>query len=285
MGAAWRAEGARFVSEWVICKKCGLKYRAREATCPRCEDPTDEGQTRWSEDKVPPSAPVASAFWIALPVGLAFALLGGLVFALPLGGRAMGDVTLACVVGGLLLLGVSWAWTATIAFREGLGWLLLAIFLPIVSVGLLKKWKALAAEVLGVGAIVLGVVVFAPVKGLPDDIARLCESRAAVEAQDCGCIGRKTAGLMTADDQKRPFNRDSPEMNELMLTAGQLGVKERLVRRCVSSKQGTEPLCLCITDKVLNAFTPAERQLVLDQVAAGAPPEKYTAMRADCVKR
>ena len=273
------------MSEWVICKKCGLKYRAREATCPRCENPTDAGQTRWSEDKAPPSAPEASPFWIAVPVGLVFTLLGGVVFAFPLGGRASGSATLACVFAGLLLLGVSWAWTATIAFREGVGWMLLAIFVPIISVGLLKKWKALAIELLGLGAIVLGVVVFAPVKGLSDDIARLCESRPAVEAQDCACIGKKTAGLMTPDDQKKPFNRASPEMNELMLTAGQLCLKERLVRRCVSGKQGTEPLCLCITDKALNAFTPAERQLVLDQVAAGAPPEKYTAIRADCLKR
>jgi hypothetical protein len=273
------------VSEWVICRKCGLKYRAREATCPRCENPTEEAQIRWSEEKAPPTAPEASPFWIALPVGVVFALLGSFVFLGPPGHRASGNVTIGCVVAGMLLIGVSWAWTATVAFREGVGWVLFVVFVPVISVAVLRKWPALAAKVAGVGAVVLGVVVFAPATGLADDITRLCESKGTTDGVTCACIGKKTVVLMTSEDRKKPFNHDSPQMNELMLTAGQVCLRDHLVARCVGSKQGTEALCLCIMEKALNAFTPAELDLTLERVAAGAAPEKYTAIRADCLKR
>ena len=102
---------------------------------------------------------------------------------------------------------------------------------------------------------------------------------------DCSCIGRKTVTLMSAEDQKKPLNRDSPQLNELMLTSGQLCLKDRLVARCVSSRQGSELQCLCITDGVLNAFTPGELSETLEHVSAGASPPKYQAIRADCMKR
>lgn len=47
-------------AEWVICTGCSLKFRAREGTCPRCEQPAEEQQARWTDHRgtgarLPPS--------------------------------------------------------------------------------------------------------------------------------------------------------------------------------------------------------------------------------------
>lgn len=272
------------MNEWVICKSCGLKYRTREPVCPRCETPPEEGQVRWSEDRAPPGPRERSPFVIAVPVGLVFAVVGSAVFAGPMEGAAWGTVTSSLVAAGLLLVGVSWAWTATVAFREGPGWVFLSILAPFVSTALLRKWKALGAKLTGVGLIALGVVVFTPAPGLSDDIARACKSK-ATDTTDCACIGKKTVGLMGPEERKRPFSEDDTLTRELMLTAGALCFKDRLVARCVSTGQGSEPLCICVMDVAVNAFTAEQLSETLDRVVAGAPPTKYSNIRADCAAR
>jgi hypothetical protein len=272
------------VNEWVICKSCGLKYRTREPVCPRCDAPPVEGQVRYGEDRAPPGPPERSPFVVALPVGLVLAALGTFLFAGPLEGRASGTVTLALVGAGLVLLCVSWAWTATVAFHEGLGWVFLAILAPFVSTALLRKWKALGVKVAGVGLVVLGVGVFAPKSGLADDIVRECKSKAA-DTTDCACIGPKTVGLMGPEERKQPFSKDNALTRELMLTAGALCIKDRLVARCVSGEQGSEALCVCVMDAAVNAFTPDELNEALGRAIAGAAPTKYSNIRADCAAR
>ncbi len=46
--------------EWVICKGCSLKYRAREPSCPRCERQAEEEQARWTEQRGPGGGPLPS---------------------------------------------------------------------------------------------------------------------------------------------------------------------------------------------------------------------------------
>lgn len=272
------------MNEWVICKSCGLKYRTREPVCPRCDAPPVEGQIRWSEDRAPPGPPERSPFVIALPAGLVLAALGTFVFAGPMEGLASGGVTVGLVATGLFLICVSWAWTATVAFQEGLGWVFLAVLAPFVSTALLRKWKALGVKLVGVGLVALGVVVFAPKTGLADDIAGECKSKAA-DPSDCACVGQKTVGLMGPEERKQPFSRDNTLTRELMLTAGALCFKDRLVARCVSTGQGSEALCICVMDVAVNAFTPDQLTETLDRVVAGAAPTKYSNIRADCAAR
>ena len=272
------------MNEWVICKSCGLKYRTREPVCPRCDAPPVEGQIRWSEDRAPPGPPERSPFVIAVPVGLLIAALGTFIFAGPMDGAASGTVTLALVAAGLFLICVSWAWTATVAFHEGLGWVFLSVLAPFVSTALLRKWRALGVKLAGVGLVALGVLAFAPKTGLADDIAAECKSKAA-DPIDCACIGKKTVGLMGPEERKQPFSRDNTLTRDLMLTAGALCFKDRLVARCVSGEQGSEALCLCVMDAAVNAFTPDELNDALSRAIAGASPTKYSNLRADCAAR
>lgn len=68
--------------EWVVCKDCSLKYRARESVCPRCDKPLDDAQARWTDQHGPadPSKP-SSKRSLAMPLGLAIAAaLGAAVY-------------------------------------------------------------------------------------------------------------------------------------------------------------------------------------------------------------
>lgn len=268
----------------MICKSCGLKYRTREPVCPRCEAPPEEGQIRWSGERAPPGPAERSPLLIALPVGLGLAALASFIFAGPLGGATSGAATVGLVAAGLVLICVSWAWTATVAYREGPGWVIISIVAPFISTALLRKWKALGAKVAGVGLVALGVVVFAPATGLADDVAAECKAKAP-DPDDCACVGRKTVGLMGPEERKQPFSPDNTLTRELMLTAGALCFKDRLVARCVSTGQGSEALCLCVMDAAVNVFTPDQLTETLDRVVAGAAPTKYSNLRADCAAR
>ncbi len=187
-------------SEWVICKYCSLKYRARESVCPRCDKPFDEAQVRWGDHRGPTPAPSRSKLAIVSPILL---LLAG-----------------------------------------------------------------------GAGAFVY----FAPAglfnPSLSQKITRACRGT------DCECVGPKTEGLMSAE-QRAASNVDDPAVRELMNTAEQLCLKDRLVSRCVNAKQGTELQCICVAAAAANAFTIAELDALFGE---GAPP-RYASIRTDCVTK
>src|SRR4051812_47407561 len=81
----------------------------------------------------------------------------------------------------------------------------------------------------GIGA----AVHFAPAglfnPSLAQKIERACEAK---DGPDCSCVGNKTAGLMTPEQRTAEFNAETPDTRELMITASQLCLKERLVARC-----------------------------------------------------
>lgn len=113
---------------------------------------------------------------------------------------------------------------------------------------------------------------------LAQKIERACEAK---EARDCGCVGKKTVGMMTAEQRAAVFDAETPDSRELMNTASQLCLKERLVARCKSAKQGSEPECVCIVDASVNAFTSDE----LDQLFSGDnAPARYAAIRNGCYR-
>lgn len=113
---------------------------------------------------------------------------------------------------------------------------------------------------------------------LPQKIARACEDKAG---SDCECVGKKTEGLMTAEERAARFEPESAATRELMNTASQLCLKARLVAQCQKAKQGTEFECICIVDASVNAFTSAE----LDQLFAGGDrPARYTSIRNGCYR-
>ena len=129
----WCSTGAPFLSsEWVICRNCGLKYRTRESTCPRCENPTDEEQARWTDGG--PSAPEeSSGLAIAVPVGFLLGLIASYVFLGPLGGRSAGSSSTALVLAGLFTVCISWAWGMTLALRVSVASFACSLLGPYVS--------------------------------------------------------------------------------------------------------------------------------------------------------
>ena len=193
--------------EWVICKGCSLKYRARESSCPRCERPGEEEQVRWTEERGPGAGPPRSNAWKIASVMV---------------------VLLGAVGGG-------------------------AYFGP----GLLANGPA-------------------------QKIARACESKSGV---DCTCVGAKTLELMNPEQRQAAFDPEVPATRELILTAADLCLKARLVARCVASKQGSELQCVCLMGRAVDSFTPAELVTTLEQVAIGAAPARYAAIRTDCFSR
>ncbi len=113
---------------------------------------------------------------------------------------------------------------------------------------------------------------------LQQQVARACEER---PNPDCDCVGTKTVELMTAEQRAAPFDAQEPELRELMLTAAQLCLKARFVRKCRGSAVDTktETQCICMVDGAVNAFTPAELDETYERQT---PPARYAAIRAGC---
>lgn len=189
-------------NEWVICKYCSLKYRAREAVCPRCDKPFDEAQERWGDHSAAKERPRSK---VALAAPLVLLLAGG---------------------GGALVY-----------------------FAP---PGLFNP-------------------------SLPQKISKTCAAR---QGTDCACVGEKTAGLMSPE-QRAAFDGDDPAVRELMQTADQLCLKDRLVSRCVSTQQGTELQCICVAAAAANAFTVTE----LETLFSDGAPARYASIRTDCLAK
>lgn len=270
-------------SEWVICSKCGLKYRTRESTCPRCENPTDEVQVRWTADSALSPPPESSGLAIAVPVGVLLGLIATYAFLFPLGGLAAGSTSIALVLAGLFVVCISWAWGMTLALRVGVRSFVFSVLVPWVSLLVTAQWKALLPQLVGTALVVLGVFVEPPGVfgfGPAQTIRRACEARSGV---DCACLGAKTATLMTAEQRKADFVTSNPQSAELLLTAANLCLKERLVSRCVKTAQGNELQCSCIIDRALSSFSPEELEQVLAHVAEGSSPPRYGTSRVDCL--
>jgi hypothetical protein len=279
-----RRKGEVLVSgEWVVCRKCGLKYRTREATCPRCENPTEEDQVRWTTDGSLPPPPEGSGLAIAVPVGLVLALIGAGVFLGPLGGRGAGSTTLGLVLAGLLVIGVSWAWGITLAFRTSVPAGVFSVLVPYVSLVTAARWKALLPQLGGTALVALGVFL-APAgffqRGPAQVIRQACEAR---NGADCACLGAKTVSLMTPAERQAEFVPGNAQSAELLLTAANLCIKDRLVARCVSAKQGNELQCICIIDKAINSFSPEDLELAITSAASGSSPPRYGNARIDCL--
>ena len=279
----WCSTGAPFLSsEWVICRNCGLKYRTRESTCPRCENPTDEEQARWTDGG--PSAPEeSSGLAIAVPVGFLLGLIASYVFLGPLGGRSAGSSSTALVLAGLFTVCISWAWGMTLALRVSVASFAFSLLVPYVSLLVAARWKALLPQLGGTALVVFGVFV-APAGvfqlGPAQTIRRACEARSG---SDCGCLGTKTVSLMTADERKADFVASNPQSAELLLTAASLCFKDRLVSRCVAAAQGNELQCICIIDRSLTAHSPEELEQLLAHVAEGSSSPSYGTSRVDCL--
>ena len=270
-------------SEWVICSKCGLKYRTRESTCPRCENPTDEGQVRWTANAALTPPPESSGLAVAVPVGVVLGLIASWVFLLPLAGRAAGSTSIALVLAGLFAVCISWAWGMTLALRVSVPSFVFSLLVPYVSLLVTARWKALLSQLFGTALVVLGVFVAPPGLfefGPAQTIRRACEARSGV---DCACLGAKTATLMSPAERKADFVASNPQSAELLLTAASLCFKERLVSRCVKAAQGNELQCICIIDRALTAFSGEELELVLEHVAEGSSPPRYGTSRVDCL--
>lgn len=269
-------------SEWVICRKCSLKFRVSEGTCPRCETPADATQVRWSEQRGPAAPEEGSGLAIAVPVGVVLAAIGSFLFLVTFGGLAAGELTAALVVAGLLAIGVGWAWAVVLAWRVSVPAFVFALLTGLVSVLVKKEWKTAGLMLAGFGSIGAGVF-FAPAGFFHTTketrVERLCLKKSG---EDCACVGTKTVVLMTPEDRAGELDAESPALRELMLTASQLCLKDRLVGKCVAGKQGSELQCLCIVDKAVNAFTPNELE---GAFAGGTAPGKYGVMRAECTKR
>lgn len=268
--------------EWVVCRKCSLRFRIREVTCPRCETPADTSQVRWTGQRGPSAPEEGSGLALAVPVGVLFAALGGYLGLVTFGLLAAGELTAALVVAGLLVIGVSWAWAAVLAWRESVPSFLFALLAPFVSVLVKKQWKA-AGPQLGGAALIAAGLFFAPPGFFHTTkqarIERLCVKKTG---EDCACVGVKSVVLMTPEQQQADFDADSPALRELMLTATQLCLKDRLVAKCVQGQQGTELQCICLVGRAVSSFTTAELEAVL---GGGAAPEKYSAMRTGCTTR
>jgi hypothetical protein len=277
------------VSEWIICKGCGLKHKAREPFCPRCERPHDEGQLVFSSHSAPVEAPTdQSALKYALPLGVLLGLAAAFVFIGPLGGRGVGLVSMALVLLGLGVLCVGWAWSMALALRVSTGSFVFALLVPYVSTLVMRKWQPLVTQVMGTVMVVLGVL-FAPPgftsKGRILEVAQACELKGAQDSAACACIGAKTVSLMTSEERSGPFDAEAPQTRELMTTAEVLCRKERLIAGCVAHHQGSQALCTCVIDAAVDAFTPTELENMIQRVNDGLPPDGYTALRNGCGKR
>lgn len=268
--------------EWVICRKCSLKFRLSEKTCPRCETPADASQVRWSEQRGPAAPEESSGLAIAVPMGLGLTAGASYLFLVTFGGLAAGELTAGLVTAGLLALFVGWAWAAVLAWRVSVPSFLFALLAGLVSVLVKKEWKTAAPMLAGLASIAAGVF-FAPPGFFHTTrearVERLCAKKAG---EDCACVGVKTVVLMAPEDRQADFDADSPALRELMLTASQLCLKDRLVAKCVQGRQGNELQCICLIDRAVNAFTTAELEAVL---AGGSAPAKYSAMRTECMAR
>lgn len=268
--------------QWVICRKCGLKFRVSESTCPRCEQPADATQQRWTEERGPAAPEESSGLAIAMPVGLSLAALASYLFLVTFGGLAAGGLTSGLVVAGLIAVFVSWAWAVVLAWRVSVPSFFFALLVPFLSVLKNRQWNT-ALPKLGGAALIAAGVFFAPdgffrtTKEMR--VTRLCEKRAG---EDCGCVGVKSVELMSPEDRQAGFEPDSPALRELMLTSSALCLKARLTRSCVAGKQGTELQCICIVDKAVNAFTVPELEAAF---AGGKAPGKYGAMKTECTSR
>lgn len=94
-------------------------------------------------------------------------------------------------------------------------------------------------------------------------------------------MGTKTAELMTAEQRAAAFDAQKPESRELMLTAAQLCLEARFVRKCQGTALDTktETRCICMVDGAVNAFTPAELE---DTFERATPPARYASIRTGC---
>ena len=277
------------MSEWIICKGCGLKHKAREPFCPRCEKPHDADQLVFTSHSAPIEPPTdQSALKYAMPVGVLLALVGAFVFIGPLGGRDVGVVSIALVLLGLGVFCVGWAWSMALAFRVGLGSFLFALVVPFLSTLVMRKWQPLVTKLMGAVMLVLGVL-FAPAgftsKGRILEVAQACEVKGAQDSATCACIGAKTVTLMTPEQRSGPFDAEAPQTRELMTTAEVLCRKQRLIAGCVARHQGSQALCTCIMDRAVEAFTPTELENTMQRVNDGLPPDGYTTIRNACGKR
>ena len=263
--------------EWVVCRKCSLKFRLSEVTCPRCETQADVAQVRWTEQRGPAAPEEGSGLAFALPVGLLLAGASSSLLLVTFGGLAAGEPSAALLVG----LFVGWVWAAVLAWRAGVPSFLLSA-VPLIPALLKREWKTALPTLGGVALIAAGAF-FAPPgyfhTSKQTHITRLCEKKAG---EDCTCVGTKAVELMSPEERAADFDADSAALREFMLTASQLCLKSRLVTRCVAGKQGTELQCICLVDKAGSSFTTVELELLL--MGESAPP-KYSAMRNECVKR
>ena len=267
--------------QWVVCRKCSLKFRLSEVTCPRCETQADVAQVRWTEQRGPAAPEEGSGLAFALPVGLLLAGASSSLLLVTFGGLAAGEPSAALLVAGLIGLLVGWVWAAVLAWRAGVPSFLLSA-VPLIPALLKREWKTALPTLGGVALIAAGAF-FAPPgyfhTSKQTHITRLCEKKAG---EDCTCVGTKAVELMSPEERAADFDADSAALREFMLTASQLCLKSRLVTRCVAGKQGTELQCICLVDKAGSSFTTVELELLL--MGESAPP-KYSAMRNECVKR
>lgn len=278
------------MSDWVICEGCGMKHRpTRDGLCPRCERPVHDPEVFTENGRVRPSA-LDSTLMVAVPIGLVLAGLASVVFLRKLGGSAVDLDSRVAVIGGLLLSLISWVWALGLAWREGLGWFLFGLFVPLVSVMAMGRWKPFLLQLVGVGLLAFGVMV-APagvlgLRGPLQEVALACRAQPGADAARCACVGQKTLSLMTPEDRQAPFDVDAPAVRALMVTAERVCQLEVLVGRCVSTQRGDPALCTCLMEKAMVVFTPAELDTIERSLAKGAlPPIKYDELRTDCAAR
>jgi len=138
-------------------------------------------------------------------------------------------------------------------------------------------------------AVVAGFIALRALRGgdsRTKEVALICESKPSLDPTTCTCIAEKTVVLMSPQDRKAAIDPESPQLRELMLTAAHLCQKEHLVARCVARHQDLAPVCECLMDGALGAFTSTELQEIEAQLDRGsAPPPRYAKLHADCAAR
>ena len=166
-------------SEWVVCRKCSLKFRLSEVTCPRCETQADVAQVRWSEQRGPAEPEEGSGLAFAVPVGLLLAGASSSLLLVSFGGLGAGEPSGALLVAGLIALFIGWVWAAVLAWRIGVPSFLFSA-MPVIPALLKREWKTALPTLGGVALIALAAF-FAPPgffhTSTETRITRLCEKK------------------------------------------------------------------------------------------------------------